>query len=546
MRNCIILLITLLLFAFTGCDRENNITDDPQANLARGIFTLTDAPRDELSVLQVDLTELKIADLEGLETLIFSQQEGDEPFTLNLLNLQDLNALLGSVPLAPGNYKTLFLSYENALALDLDGNSLTVKEQRYGTAKALLNPYLTVTEDNLYIEIDFDLNNSVYNIVAGPHGSLLLMPTLVIKVGPPDEDPDLDEFKGVVQSVEAMSMVITFNDESINIVLTEETVVEVDNLITTPAAPGFDLMTLIYPGCTVEIKGTLDVDTNTVTATKIERKFENHGLESQGLVVGLGDLTFNLLVLDARDSGFAVGSIQTITYDTSTFFVYTKLCEPATPEQLALGQEVRVTGMSDNPAAAQKVKLRETKIIGTVVSGNQTLNQITVNVAKIEGMAVENIPGFNNPMTAEFEYEFPTTGKVDDEIELEGLFNLRTMDVFTVLEYKLDDDDDDDEDGDRQTWVGKQFSVISTAPLQIRLTRGGGNGNIESRTATVIGNSVTSIIEKNKSTSTAISAAELVAGINSGKYSQMKAKGIYNKTEKNLTAELVLMTVDKK
>ncbi len=545
MKKCVILFISLLLLGFIGCDRDNNSSNDPKVNWSRGIFTLTDSPRDELSVLQVDLTELTIADLEGNQTIIFSQQVGDEPFSLNLLDLQDLSALLGTVPLAPGNYKTLSLSYENAVALDLDGNTLTVKEQHYGTAKALLNPYITVTSDNLYIEIDFDLNNSVYNIVAGPHGSVLLMPTLVIKVGPPDEDPLLDEFKGVVESVAAMSLVITFNGETLNIALTDETVVEVDELITTPADPDFDLTVLIFPGNMVEITGTLDVVTNTVTATKIERKFENHGMESQGLVTGLGDMTFDLLVLDPRDSGFALGSTQTITYDANTFFVYTKLCEPATADQLALGQEVRVTGLSDDPAFAQKVKLRETKIFGTVVSVDQALSQITVNVAKIEGIAVENIPGFNNPMTAGFEYEFPADVQVDDEIELEGLFNLRTMDVFTVLEYELNKDDDDDDEGERQTWVGKQFSVISTSPLHIQLIRGGGVGNIDSRTVTVVVESGVKIIEKYRGTTTDISRTELVKGINSGKYDMMKARGTYDKTAKTLTADLIVMDLNK-
>jgi hypothetical protein len=448
--------------------------------------------------------------------------------------------------LAPGKYKELSLSYENAVALDLDGNSLTVKEQHYGTAKALLNPYITVTSDNLYIEIDFDLNNSVYNIVAGPHGSLLLMPTLVVKAGPPDDDPLLDEFKGVVESVAAMSLVITFNGETLNIALTNDTVVEVDELVTTPADPGFDLTVLLFPGNTVEVTGTLDVATNTVTASKIERKFENHGKESQGLVIGLGDLTFDLLVLDPRDSGFAVGSTQIITYDADTFFVYSELCEPATAGQLALGQEVRVTGIGEDPAVAQKVRLRETKILGTVASVDQGLNRITVNVARIEGIAVENIPGFNNPMTAEFEYEFPADVQVDDEIELEGFFNLRTMDVFTVLEYELNEDDDDDDEGDQQTWVGKQFSIISTTPLHIQLIRGGGKGNIESRTVTVIVESDVKIIEKYKSTATDISRTELVQGIEAGKYSQMKARGIFDKTARTLTAELIVMEVKKK
>ena len=541
MKKIIIILISFLIVFLSGC--QQNERDDSEnkagSGSSRGLFVITDAVHDELSVLQVELTELKIIDTLGNETVIFSENNG-ESFVLNLLNLQDLNMLLSSIPLDPGLYKELNLSYKNALALDANCNKLTVLPQHFGTAKVLLNPYLKVDADNVFIQIDFDLNNSVFNIVSGPHGSLLLMPTLIVKIAT-ETDPEITEFKGIVQSVQSMSLVITHNDSTVNISLTDETVVEVDEIIVLPTYPDFDLPSLISVGNTVEVDGILDVDTNTVTATRIERKFENHGLESQGIVVNLGTSSFDLLVLGPRDSGFDPGSTQTITYDNNTFFLYTDPCVPAEADQLALGQDIRVTGMPADPTAAQKVKLRETKLIGTVESVDTSLEQITVNVTKTEGIAIEIIPGFVNPITVDFENEFPTGIEVDAVVKIEGHFNRRTMGVFTATDFELvpETDPEEEEGGDGSTWVGKIFAVISTSPLQITLTRGGEGGNIETRTVTVITDPETIIFEKYKNTTTMIDSTSLAAGINSGRYSKLKTEGTYDKVNKTLNAKKI-------
>lgn len=539
-----LLFFSILILFIVGCNFNNSSEDiNNSENLSRVIFTLTDAPNDELSVLQVELTKLSIFDVDGIETLIFSEEDSGTTFVLNLLNLQDLNALLGSVPMEPGFYKSLSLSYKNATALDTEGNVLTVKENHYGTAKVNLNPYLQVTDENVYIEIDFDLNNSVFNIVSGPHGSILLMPTLVVKIGTPENSPELDEFKGIVESVASDSMIITVNGETLNILVTDDTVIEVDEIIITPKDPGFDLFTFFIPTNMVEIYGTLDVATNTVTAVKIERKFENHGLEFQGIVVSLTDASFDVLVLRSRDSGFALGSVQTITFDANTFFLYTDPSKAASFDKLALGQDVRVTGLPTDASIAQKVKLKETKLVGTIVSLDPATGTLVLTVSKSEGIDITKIPLFVNPITVEFIIEFPTDLKVGAEIKLEGFFNRETDGTFSVYTYDPDDDNEEitEENGETvpNTWVGKTFTAVSSSEFTI--TRGG-----DAMTATVVLASGVKIIEKDRSETTDISASALFSNINSDKYDQMKAKGLYNKGTNILTADLIVMTVKKK
>ncbi len=547
---CIALPLILLL-TFGGCDfYSDKDNDGPTANdTARGIFTMTDAPSDDLSVLQVELTEMKIKDTLENETVIFTEVEGNT-FILNLLDLQGVNELLGSVPLAPAIYKEINLSYKNAMALDNNGNPLTILPQHFGSIKMLLNPYVTVSEENVYFQIDFDVNNSVSNVVKGKHGSLMLMPTLIVKINNvEDGDCQLDELKGEVISVDSMSLVVMFNGNELNVALTDSTVVEVDELIMNPTYPNFDLTALLFPGNTVEIKGTLDTETNTVTATSIERKFDDEGVEYKGIILATGETTFDLMVLDALDSGLEIGSIQTVTITEDTFIFY---CDPYTPaiqEMLAVGQRAKVLGSGDDLSQAEKVKLCETKLKGTVVSVNPELNQITMNVECICGVNVASIPNFVNPIVVEFENGFPTDVVVDDEIKVEGHFNRVTIGVFTAVSYEIENEDDDDEgenDGSHGTVVGKIYSLVTTAPLVITITRGGEGGNMDGRTITVEVTTGTDLIERQQTgnSTKSITQEEFIEGINNKTYWKLKADGTYS--DGKLIAGKIIADIKKK
>jgi hypothetical protein len=546
-----VLIPLFLVFTFSGCDFVSDENSDASAgnDTARGIFTMTDAPSDDLSVLQVELTEMKIKDTLDNETVIFTEVEG-ETFILNLLDLQGVNELLGTVPLEPAIYKEINLSYKNATALDNDGNQLTILPQHFGDIKMLLNPYVSVSEENVYFQIDFDVNNSVSNIVKGKKGHLMLMPTLIVKINDyEDGDCQLDEFKGEVISVDSMSLVVMFNDNELTVNLTDSTVVEVDEVIMNPTYPNFDLTTLIFPGNLVEIKGTLDAATNTVTATSIERKFEDEGYEYKGIITAIGESTFDLMVQDAGESGLEIGSIQTVTIDENTFIYFCDPYAPATQEMLALGQRAKVLSAAADIALAEKVKLCETKLKGTVASISPDLNQITMNVECICGVAVENIEGFVNPVTVEFEGEFPAEAVVDDEIKVEGHFNRVTIGIFTAMDFDLINEDDDDEEGDGShgTVVGKTYSLVSSSPLIITITRGNGGGNVDGRTITVEVTGDTDLIERQQTgnSTKSITQEEFIDGVSNNTYWKLKADGTYNESG-TLIAEKIIADIKKK
>ena len=364
----IFVLITILIF-FLGCNRDNNSNEPNEPTGPKGIFTITDDPVDKLSVLSVELTELKIVDTADNETIVFSKEEGDETFVLNLLNLDGVLNLLGSVTLAPATYKKIMLSFENAEAADLSGNTLTVVPSDQDTIKILLDPQVTVETENVFFEIDFDVHDSVFNVVRGENGRVELQPTVVVKsthAAGSEKDPEITDFKGVIQSVQSTSLVVSLNDGNVNVDLTEDTIIEIDEVLTTLPEIGNDLTTILVVGDNVEVDGPLNTATNTITANKIERKWSSGSpdeKEFQGIVVKKDASSFDVLVLEVSNSGFSPGSTQTVIYDGNTLFLYTDPAAATNIDYLSPGQDVEVTGDVGSDILATRVKLKETKIM---------------------------------------------------------------------------------------------------------------------------------------------------------------------------------------
>jgi hypothetical protein len=504
-------------------------------------FSLTDAPSDELSVFQVEVTGLTIFDTAGTPTQVFPKQAG-QTTVVNLLRLRGIHHLLGNVQLAPGNYDKIELSFINAVAIDNAANKLTINPANFGGVVIQLQPPLPVGKSNMFFEIDFDVNSSVSNLVTGPGGSLTLNPLIIARV---DDTPTggqrIEDFKGVVQSVGAMRMHVGLGTGGVNVNLTSTTMVEANGTYTSAGSPGFDLSTIVSVGDIVEVDGAFNAAQNAVIATSIELEDGMSGFdgpEAQGLVVALGAGSFDMLVTESRSSGFAPASIQTINYTAGTFVKWDDPDAAAAGSNLRLGMEVRTTGTSSAPADAQAVKLRETELRGTITSVNAGALQATMDVALIEGVSVANFPGFSNPVTLQFFVAMPAGISATSFAEVEGHFDRTTNGIFDVT-----DDDSHTEDNHTHSLEGYSFSVVTSSPLTISLS-----GQLESATgvtnvtATVVlaGNVVVIEQDDNADINIQITASALEAGINSGRYVELKAEGPYDSGTNTLTATKIV------
>ena len=108
-------------------------------------------------------------------------------------------------------------------------------------------------------------------------------------------------------------------------------------------------------------------------------------------------------------------------------------------------------------------------------------------------------------------------------VELEGQFNRTAPGVFdlSAAQTSLQAQEDQIE--------GTVFRVVASSPLTVELTgNAGALGN--PLTLSVVTSSQTTVVERNTQTGvvTAISAADLAAGIQAGRYVELRAKGQAN------------------
>lgn len=496
---------------------------------------LKDAPQDDLSVLQIDVDQLDIRDSSGNSTRLFPPV-GGASVTTNLLRLRDTHLLLGNQNLPVGTYDRLTLTYSNAQAIDKNGNALTINTGTSGVITVLLQPVISLGSQNSLLELDFDVNSSVTNLVTGPGGSLDINATIFAKVER-QSGQKIEDFEGLVQGLLGNSFSLSLGFGNVNVALSSNTVIKANGNRLTLNSPGLNLASILQNGVRVEVDGVFDPVTNTVNATQIEIEDGQSGVSGnryKGLVVGIGSGNISVLVSESDLASVLPGSIQTPNFSFSTQYEYDDPDGPATVSDIMLGQEVRVTVDTNNSSSALEVKLRETEIRGQVQSVNQSMLQATILVATIEKVAVAAIPGFNSTVTVQFTGSVPVAVTASANIELEGHFGRGAGGAFLVGGSGVNNNGNDDDEIE-----GRIFSMVSASPFNLSVT---GmldvNGVQTNSTLNVVLAPGALFVEKNKSTSTTtvLTESAFVAQINAGAYNELEAEGTYDPNSNTLTA----------
>ena len=496
---------------------------------ADATLALTDAPSDELSLLEVELVDVSLIDGAGQATSVFPGPGGGS-LRVNLLRLRGIDRLLATSALPAGSYGRAELSYRDARALDTAGNALSVTPAA-GKAIAVLSPAVVVPFAHRFIELDFDVDASVQSLRTGPGGSLQLSPVLMARVHGAG-DRGLDDFTARVTAVGPNHLEVALGAGTVRVeLLPAARVVSPNGQVSTPGAPGFDLTTLVPVGALAEITGRYDVAARLVRASEValEDGPSGRGPGFGGVVLALGADRFELLVLDPRDSGLAPGAVTPVSLAPSTGFSYDDFpAAVASATSLAPGQEVRVLGSPG--AAATAVRLRQTKLRGTITAVDAARNRLTVTAASFEGVAVSRLTGFQNPVTVQL--DGPAGLTVGGRVELEGQWNRTAPGVFDVPALAARADDDAELEG-------RQYTPGSAAPLSFTLTGDGGLlGSPLTATVRLAPGAV--LVERDRAgLTTPVSEADLAAGIAAGRYEELKVEGAWDAASSTLTATKV-------
>jgi hypothetical protein len=486
-------------------------------------FVLTDAPSNELSVFQVEITGVSISPVGPGAAVSVFPQTANQTQVVNLLAIAGVNQLMGSVSLTPGSYDEIALSFINASAVDLNNNALTVLPQTSGTITMQLIPAAVIGASAATFQIDFDVNNSVSSLVTGVGGSLTLSPTVIATQQ--GATLPVRELKGAVATVSTSSMTMTARGGTFNVTISPTTTVFANNAANTGVA---DLSALLAANDNVEVHGLFTPATQTVAATSIEKRraatggvgAPANGQEVQGIVTAITGTGFDVFVSDSRTSGFGPGSNQGIAVSASTSWYYDRPATTATSANLALGQAVRVIGSSASALSAQAVVLRETKLRGTVASIDTQAQTAALTAVSSGRLSVSAITGFSNPVTLSFGAALPAWVVANATLEAEGQFNVNTAGVFTVLEAE------NESEANEAEIESSNYALASSSPLTITVT------SAASVAYTVTLAPGATIVERNKNsrTVTVITAAALETGIAATAYSSIKAEGTLNGT----------------
>ncbi|MCA8939669.1 MAG: DUF4382 domain-containing protein, partial [Planctomycetes bacterium] len=462
--------------------------------------------------------KIDIEDTSNNTTNVFP---GAQPGTLivNLLNLQGVNSALANLTLSPATYDEIEFEYQNATAVDKNANALSVLPQTSGSVRIKLNPAAVVTTTSSTIQIDFDVNNSISNLVLGAGGSLTLSPTVfATQQGASAPAAPVQELKGTISALTSTTLTVSARGSSFDVSIDANTSVEdVNGSVSTNVT---DLALLMSIGNAVEIDGQLNASTNSILATSIEVKGATqaavNGRTMRGLVRAINGNDISVLVTDARNSGLSAGSTQTLVASANTVFAYDRPAAAATLANLSPGQEISVNGTQASVLDAQRISLRETKLRGQVASVNSGMNLATLTLSSINKMSASLFPNVTSPVTFVFPQGVPAAVSVGATIEVEGVFNRSAQGVFDVQSAEAE--------GGEAEIEGKTFSVVSTNPLMLSISGEGENiGAANPATVQVVLGANALILERDKATrtTTVITASELETRIGQSQYREL-------------------------
>lgn len=513
---------------FSACGGGSSPAPGGGAATTPATFLLTDAPVDELSVFQVEVTGVDLIPTSGAASVQVFPVKVGQTLTVNLLNLQGVNALLSAASIPTGSYSSIELTYSNATAVDRLSNPLAVLPSTSGSILMNMVPKLTVGATPVSVQIDFDVNASISNLFTGTGGSLTLNPMVfAVQQGAGGPALSVQNLIGTVQSVGTQSLVVDGPAGAVAVTITAATRVVVGTVISTGIT---DLSTVLAVNQLVDVRGTLNAQG--IAAKEIEVR----GLPAQGggaavagqqfeaIVVAVGTATAEVRVQDSNTTTLAPGTSQTVTLSASTVYGYENPVAAAGLSNLTPGQRVRIFGTSASALDAQRVSLKDTKLTGTVVSTDAVNLQASVTAASVGGLAVSGIANFTNPVTVQFTGAIPAGLAANGAFEASGVFSRSAPGVFDAVSAVAA--------AAREAEIeGYTYAVTSSSPLQFTLTGEGERlGLPNPATVTVELATGARVFERNKATRvvTPITEAALAAGLAAASYGEIKAKGSFS------------------
>jgi hypothetical protein len=377
------LLSVVFAFVLTGCGgggSNNTIT----AGAGNATIQTGDALNDQIAKLELTLSSITLTGVSPTATtgnllakpseVEFTHQAGTfEPLTL------------ANVP--QGTYNGATITISGAEIVVINGATPAKVPVTFSSTVTVSFANIVVGSSPLFINFDLDLANSV-TLNGTPITSATINPKFNVTstTTPPagnegNEDHDngeLDDVHGSVKSISAPNFTIT----------TKSTDITFATDANTRFKDGITQLSDLKVGDIVEVDGITKSD-GTKLATKVEREGGQNGEEVEGLVSALDNPLTKITVIHQVDSTGTSNSPVTVDVavnSSTAFSVRTDKLNITAPAfdatHIGKGQRIEADSGTNAPILANKVKLREQALIGTVAaSPAPTSSGFTLNVS---------------------------------------------------------------------------------------------------------------------------------------------------------------------
>lgn len=383
----IILLFALLLLAL-GCGTGSKVIPAVASNAT---ISTGDATNDQILKFELNVSAITLTGaggtattgnlLSGPEEVEFVHEAGTmEPLTL------------ATIP--PGTYSGATLSVSNPEVVVINAGTPTKIPSTLSSSTVTVTfaSNLTVGSTPLFLNFDLDLVNSV-TLNGAPPTSATVSPkfnvtsaTVPASEGDEDvENGEIEDAQGTITNITAPNFTIRTSQSSITFATNSST----------QFVDGVSSLSQLKVGEIVEVDGVTQPD-GTKLATKVELEEDLNGEEIEGVVSAVTGSPATQITISQQDdtSGSANAPVTAdVSIGATTQFV-------VRPDKLSLGSapafdashigkgqavEVDTSNAAVTPVLADKIRLREEALIGTVSNATSSGFTLTITATSVFG-----------------------------------------------------------------------------------------------------------------------------------------------------------------
>lgn len=372
-------ILTLALF-LTGCG-GSNMNHAVQTTGTMVTLQTGDALNDQIVKFELTINSITLTGTGGTaNTANLLSEPGEVEFTHEAGSFEPLT--LAHVP--PGTYSGATMMVSNPEVVAIIGGVPTKLTATLSspTVTISFSPNITVGSSPMFINFDIDLPNSV--MINGT--SATVTPTFKVTTKTVAAEGDENDDNGEIEDVHGKVTNVTPPNFTIQ---TEEATITFATNSSTIFSGGITQLTDLKTGDVVEVDGMTQPD-GTKLATKVEREESETGEEAEGIISAVtGSPATGITIVHQVDSTGATPPVTVdvqITANTQFFIRLDKLgLNLSVPpvfdaSHIGKGQRVEVDSSSTGtPLVADKIKLREQALIGTISNLNGNTFTLTVN-----------------------------------------------------------------------------------------------------------------------------------------------------------------------